>query len=447
MNNLSVRTRLGLLVAFSVAALLLVGLGGWVGIGRVGAALSDIGDNKLPAVSALSEIRAQQYALYAYTLEAATWEKEQYANSHFKDILERKAKAAARFDKALKDYAAGSHSADEEKAWNTLQPALKRWREFDTKLNAVIATLGENSEFDKQAGIFEQYYLSITDWKDAQYAVERNLGKLVEINVRDSLAARQTGATAHRTAKGFMSSIFAVAHPRPDRAGPADHAQHRQTARSDAQNHRYGRRTQRLQAPRRREEPGRSGSDRSRLQSADRTDPEFAARSPRQRRTDLGSGPQGFAGVEPGLGRLEPAERIGFGDGRRDRTDDRLGQPHHRLDPRCVAPRRTSRIGSGLGSRNHLGHRRRDGSHRSYREGRGHDDRRAGRPVGTNLGDHAGDPRSRRPDQPARLERGDRSGPRRRTGTGASRSSPTKSGSSPSGPARRPRKSRRWSSR
>ncbi|WP_417068007.1 methyl-accepting chemotaxis protein [Niveibacterium terrae] len=211
MNNLSVRIRLTLLVAFSLAALLLVGLGGWVGIGRVGSALSDIGDNKLPAVSALSEIRAQQYALYAYTLEAATWEKEQYANSHFKDILERKKKAAALFDKALKDYAAGSHSADEEKAWNTVQPALKRWREFDTKLNAVIATLGENSEFDKQAGIFEQYYLSITDWKDAQYAVERNLGKLVEINVRDSLAARQTGAAAHRTAKGFMSSIFAVA--------------------------------------------------------------------------------------------------------------------------------------------------------------------------------------------------------------------------------------------
>ena len=211
MGNLTVKAKLGLLVLISIGTLLLVGISGWVGISRVGSAMSQLGETQLPAVIALSDVRSNQYALYAYTLEAATWEKEKYANSQFKNILERKEKATAALDKALKTYAGQKRTEDEEKAWKTLEPGLKRWREFDVKLNAVITELGNNSEFEHQAELFEKYYFYVTDWKDAQYAVERNLNKLVELNVKYAKDASDSGTLSRKAAVGAMLTVFALA--------------------------------------------------------------------------------------------------------------------------------------------------------------------------------------------------------------------------------------------
>ncbi|MCX9158453.1 methyl-accepting chemotaxis protein [Niveibacterium sp. 24ML] len=211
MGNLTVKAKLGLLVLISIATLLLVGVSGWVGISKVSSTASQLGDTNLPAVIALSDVRSSQYALYAYTLEAATWEKEKYANAQFKNILERKTKATAALDAALKTYAKQTRTEDEEKAWKTLEPGLKRWREFDVKLNEVITQLGNNDEFEKQAELFEKYYFYVTDWKDAQYAVERNLGKLVDLNAKYAKEAGESGKTARKAAIGAMLSVFGIA--------------------------------------------------------------------------------------------------------------------------------------------------------------------------------------------------------------------------------------------
>ncbi|GAA5185164.1 hypothetical protein GCM10025771_40920 [Niveibacterium umoris] len=211
MGNLTVKAKLGLLVLISIGTLVLVGLSGWVGISRVGNAMTQLGSTQLPSVIALSDVRSNQYALYAYTLEAATWEKEKYANSQFKNILERKQKATAALDAALKAYAAQARTEDEDKAWKTLEPGLKRWRDFDVKLNAVITDLGNNTEFEHQAELFEKYYFYVTDWKDAQYAVERNLNKLVELNVKYAKEAGASGATSSKAAIGVMLTVFAIA--------------------------------------------------------------------------------------------------------------------------------------------------------------------------------------------------------------------------------------------
>ena len=211
LRNLSVKTKLGLLVVFAIVTLALVGIGGWVGVSRIGGAMSELGETRLPAANALAEIRSRQYALYAYTLEAATWEKEKYAQSHFKEILDKKAKANIALTKAVSDFKKLPLSADADKAWKLLEPGLKRWRDYDDKLSNIIEELGNNDEFEKQADIFEKYYFQITDWKDAQYAVERNLDKLVQINIGEAQAARATGASARTTATGFITAIFAVA--------------------------------------------------------------------------------------------------------------------------------------------------------------------------------------------------------------------------------------------
>lgn len=211
MGNLSVRIKLGLLVAVAIVMLVLVGAGGWLGISRVGKAMNEVAENQLPSVASLADIRSLQYALYAYTLEAATWEKEKYAAAQFKAINEKRRKAHETLAKAFKAYQGLSRTPDEEKAWQLLQPAWKRWLEYDGKLNGVIEDLGNNAEFEKQAELFEKYYFFATDWKDAQFAVEKNLGKLVDINIKRAEASRAEGNSARKTATGFMLTMFAAA--------------------------------------------------------------------------------------------------------------------------------------------------------------------------------------------------------------------------------------------
>jgi len=210
-KNLSVRAKLGLLVVFAVFMLVLVGVGGGLGVSRVGDAMIDLGETRLPAANELAEIRSQQYALSASTLEAATWEKEKYAQAHFKEILARKHKAAAALANAVSEFGKLALSADAAKAWKQLEPSLKRWRKYDDKLNGIIQELGDNEEFEAQADIFEKYYFQITDWKDAQTAVQRDLDTLVKINVAEAAAGRAAGASVRTTAIAFIAGALAVA--------------------------------------------------------------------------------------------------------------------------------------------------------------------------------------------------------------------------------------------
>lgn len=211
MGSLTVKAKISFLVAFSIAILGLVGVGGWLGIARVSVAMTQLGENQLPAVTALSDVRALQYALYAYTLETAMWEKEQYSQAHFKDILERKTAASAKLDTAWKNYEKAARTADEEKAWQMLGPGFKRWRDFDAQLTQIIADLGNADTPEAKTQLFEKYYGVVVDWKDAQYAVEKNLGKLVALNLKNGNEARQGGTKAKQTAVQFMIASFVVA--------------------------------------------------------------------------------------------------------------------------------------------------------------------------------------------------------------------------------------------
>jgi len=212
MRALSVKAKLGLLIVFAIVILFAVGAGGWLGISRMRAALTEIGDSQLPTVSALGEVRAQQFALYAYTLEAGIWEKEQYAQSQFKMILEKKEKTLTKLQAAMKAYSQRPLSPDAAKTWKILEPALKNWLDADGQLNQVIIELGNNDDFAKQPEIFQKYHGLITDWKDAQYAVERNLAKLSDISLKEGDSARAVGAQAgQRAVSAIVIAIsFAV---------------------------------------------------------------------------------------------------------------------------------------------------------------------------------------------------------------------------------------------
>ena len=127
LNSFRVRYRLGILVALSIATLLVVGFSGWVGISRVTRSLVSLEDERLPAAMQLDEIRTTSNLLVQYSYEVLTRETQAHAQSKFKQTLSRKEALTAELAKAMTDYDALPKSEDEKEAWESLKESMKPW--------------------------------------------------------------------------------------------------------------------------------------------------------------------------------------------------------------------------------------------------------------------------------------------------------------------------------
>src|ERR1035437_5247112 len=69
LNNVGVGYRLGLLVLLSIAALMAVGFGGWLGISKVSRSVISLQEERLPAATLLGEIRRTTTLLVQFSFE------------------------------------------------------------------------------------------------------------------------------------------------------------------------------------------------------------------------------------------------------------------------------------------------------------------------------------------------------------------------------------------
>ena len=101
LNRLSLKSKMALLLGLSLAALTLVGAGGWLGISRIHATTTLIGEQKLPASIILGNLRGQTAALLQYVLEVSNRGDDATAQESFKKALEQKRQARAALAAAL----------------------------------------------------------------------------------------------------------------------------------------------------------------------------------------------------------------------------------------------------------------------------------------------------------------------------------------------------------
>lgn len=164
LNALGVRVRLGLVVSLSILALIAVGFGGWFGITRVSNSVVTLQDTRLPAAMLIGDIRGAANQLLLLSFEVLTREKQANAQSKFAQTLARKEAVTATLTKAMDDYDRVAKSEDEAESWNTLKESMKPWLASNAELSAVIKSLAENDDPEKQAQLFMQYKAPLTNW-------------------------------------------------------------------------------------------------------------------------------------------------------------------------------------------------------------------------------------------------------------------------------------------
>ena len=211
LNSFRVRYRLGILVALSIAALLVVGFSGWVGISRVTRSLVSLEDERLPAAMQLDEIRTTSNLLVQYSYEVLTRETQAHAQSKFKQTLSRKEALTAELAKAMTDYDALPKSEDEKEAWESLKESMKPWKEGNDELDSLIKAMADNDDPDKQKELFASYKAPLAAWGNTQSRVDLALSSLIALNKDNIDKARAEDASRIALATRFMLVTLGVA--------------------------------------------------------------------------------------------------------------------------------------------------------------------------------------------------------------------------------------------
>jgi len=211
LNAVGVRYRLGLLVSLSILALLAVGFGGWLGISKVSRSVVMLQDERLPAATLLGEIRSTTNLLLQFSFEVLVREKQANAQSKFEQTLARKKLFAVALDKSMDDYEKIPKGAAEAEAWVKFKESMTPWKARNDELSAIIKTMSENDDFDKQIQLFTQYKAPLASWGYVQATVDRNLTSLLAMNKAEVEAAREQDTHTVQLAMRFMFITLGVA--------------------------------------------------------------------------------------------------------------------------------------------------------------------------------------------------------------------------------------------
>ena len=210
-SRLSIKSKLSLLIAFSIACLSLVGIGGWVGSSKVNTALASISTEKLPAAEALSTIRSRTALIHSLCLEAALWRPLEYQQSRYQSIQARLAPAFSELNSAVASFDALPRSEDESKAWANVKRRLTSWMNYANKTAQVIGELGQTADSNKKEELFGDYDVFGPEWAYMQADLQTDLTALTVASFKSGDVARQDADRAQRGATTFLIGTYCTA--------------------------------------------------------------------------------------------------------------------------------------------------------------------------------------------------------------------------------------------
>ncbi len=183
MNNWTLRAKLIGLLAVSLAALVLVGTVGWIGLENTAGALAEIGKNRMPSVLALEIINEAQTAARSNNRKVSQYENDYKAQDTFAEILKDRDKIWQRVEEGFKIYEPLPQTAEETEVWKSFVKEWNEWKALDLKLAETIAAMVKNTDEQKQKALFAIFYQQLVDSRPLFGKAETSLDKLVDLNI------------------------------------------------------------------------------------------------------------------------------------------------------------------------------------------------------------------------------------------------------------------------
>ncbi|WP_227816424.1 methyl-accepting chemotaxis protein [Nitrogeniibacter aestuarii] len=223
MTRLSVRLKLHLLVVTAIAALASVGLGGWMSIDRLGAALSAISDRSLPAVSALGALRTARLEAAKAMQDGLGWRPQQFGNeadmsdyldegkSIFSDLMTMTREANQDADRAFAVYDALPKTDAESEQWESFRSVWADFKVTDKRQMEVARAVAEAGDWNTISRRYEVFASQTAQWTRTLDLLLPILKKLIALNVTAADQARADAEATVRDARTLMLAIVAIA--------------------------------------------------------------------------------------------------------------------------------------------------------------------------------------------------------------------------------------------
>jgi len=208
--SLTIKTKLTLLIAIAIAALLGTGLAGWLGIRGTSASIHEIGKVRLPSVEGLLIISEGQTAVKSASRWALTWENDYKAQANFENVLKSIDVARKDIEKGWQLYDPRQQTPEEEVLWKQFVKEWDDWKAVVAKIHKTIGDLSRNTSESEQKALFARLLKELDDAAPFFVAVEATLSKIVGLNVAIADDAVNQGYADAGRAQSLMLGAILV---------------------------------------------------------------------------------------------------------------------------------------------------------------------------------------------------------------------------------------------
>ena len=212
LSTLQVRTKILILLAVAVAALLTVMLIAFAGLKAQGEMLAEIGKNRMPSVQALQTISEAQTAIRSANRAidgVAIYPDEMDRVVH---ELKRKQENWTAIDKAWRIYEPLDQEPEEATQWKIFVKQWDAWKQRDANMSDIAGQI-VRADAAKRKELFAALHGVIKDTSPFFHEAEESLNKLVALNIQygENAVKHADAASAAALNRMYLSAGVALA--------------------------------------------------------------------------------------------------------------------------------------------------------------------------------------------------------------------------------------------
>jgi methyl-accepting chemotaxis protein len=211
LNNLTIKAKLTLLIAFSLIALAVTGVATFYGLNSDKKWLDNIGSIRMPSVVGLYQIKSNTLDVRLSNLSAAIWENDYKAQEKFGQILDKRKAQFALVEKGWKLYEPLPQEEEEAQVWKQFEQQWKDWKALDSQYEEILVKLSKNSDPKTQQTLFAELY-RVRDAGAPLFAkAAASLDKIIELNIGYGVNDVKSAGDAAQAVKTMVGALLAIA--------------------------------------------------------------------------------------------------------------------------------------------------------------------------------------------------------------------------------------------
>jgi len=205
--------KLKLIVLIGVVGLALIAniVTGAIGINAGADGVKELGRYRLPSILALQKLQGYQTALRSSTYEVALWENDAEAQDMFKTIAGDKQRIWSEVDGGLKEYESLPKSPEEDAKWKSFSAEWDKWKKFDQDTIKLINTLSQNTDFERQKVLYQDYFMLGGQQREPYQAAQKLLVEVLQINAANVQQVSQAAEATTQFASLAMTTVAVIA--------------------------------------------------------------------------------------------------------------------------------------------------------------------------------------------------------------------------------------------